>query len=72
MDEETTTIESLWSEIKEHVEALEHDVSKNSRGVVAAGTRARKGLRHVKTTISKLVKLMITLDKQHKGKAKSE
>lgn len=69
MSDEQTVV-SLWNEIKSTIENLEADVAKNARGVVAAGARARKGLRLVKRHASDLVKLMITLDKAHKAETK--
>lgn len=55
-----------WTEIKGLVEALEVDVAKNSRGVSAAGVRARKGLRELQTKSKELVKLTVQLDKADK------
>ena len=46
-----------WAEIKSVIEALEPDVTKSSRGVAAAGVRARKGLRVLKNLSSDLVKM---------------
>jgi len=57
---------SKWNEIKSLVEALEVDVSKNARGVNAAGVRARKGLRSLQTKSKELVKLMIAAEKASK------
>jgi peptidoglycan hydrolase CwlO-like protein len=57
-----------WNELKALVEALEHDVAKNARGVSAAGVRARKGLRQLQTKSKELVKLTIDLDKKEKEK----
>jgi len=45
-----------WEELKVLVESLELDVHKNARGNKSAGTRARKGLRLLKTQASDLVK----------------
>jgi hypothetical protein len=53
-----------WNELKSLVEALEHDVTKNSKGTVAAGVRARKGLRQLQAKSKELVKLTIELDKK--------
>lgn len=63
---ESNKVLDRWNEIKSLVEALEHDVTKNSRGVSAAGVRARKGLRELKAKVSDLVKLTIELDKSEK------
>lgn len=57
-----------WDELKALVEALEHDVSKNARGVAAAGVRARKGLRQLQLKSKELVKLTIEIDKNSKEK----
>lgn len=48
-----------WTELKTLVESIEEDVTKNANGNKAAGTRARKGLRSLKTTASELVKLTL-------------
>ena len=64
---EDNKILSQYHEIKALVEALEFDVTKNAHGTAAAGVRARKGLRTVKTKCSNLVKLMIELDKSEKA-----
>jgi hypothetical protein len=48
-----------WTELKTLVETIEDDVQKNATGNKAAGTRARKGLRSLKTTASELVKLTL-------------
>lgn len=55
-----------WNEVKSLVETLEHDVTKNAKGIAAAGVRARKGLRELKTKAGELVKLTIELDKKSK------
>ena len=39
-----------WAELRNLVESLSEDVNKNAGGNKAAGTRARKGLRTLKTT----------------------
>jgi len=53
------TVETKWEEIKELVASLETDVLKNASGNAAAGTRARKGLRSLKTNAAQLVKLTL-------------
>ena len=55
-----------WEEIKSLVEALEHDVAKNAKGVAAAGVRARKGLRELKKKAGDLVKVTMEIDKKPK------
>lgn len=52
-----------WTELKQIVEALELDVVKNAKGVAAAGVRARKGLRDLKSKAAELVKTTVDLDK---------
>jgi len=52
-----------WTELKGIVEQLELDVVKNAKGVAAAGVRARKGLRDLKTKAAELVKTTVELDK---------
>jgi len=58
---------SKWNELKELVESLELDVTKNAKGVVAAGVRARKGLRSLQGKSKELVKLTIELEKAAKA-----
>ena len=48
-----------WEELKALVESLEEDVQKNASGNKAAGTRARKGLRTLKSAAADLVKLTL-------------
>jgi hypothetical protein len=60
-----------WNELKVLVESLEVDVSKNARGVSAAGVRARKGLRALQGKSKELVKLTIELEKSTKAAAES-
>lgn len=55
-----------WNELKTLVEALEPDVTKNARGVAAAGVRTRKGLRQLQTSAKELVKLTLETDKSKK------
>jgi hypothetical protein len=54
-----STVESKWQDIKELVESLEEDVTKNASGNAAAGVRARKGLRDLKQNAADLVKLTL-------------
>lgn len=55
----TSNVTNKWEELKALVESLEDDVQKNATGNKAAGTRARKGLRTLKTTAAELVKLTL-------------
>ena len=55
----TNNVTNKWEELKALVESLEDDAQKNATGNKAAGTRARKGLRSLKTTASELVKLTL-------------
>jgi outer membrane murein-binding lipoprotein Lpp len=55
----TNNVSNKWEELKTLVESLEDDVQKNAAGNKAAGTRARKGLRTLKTTAAELVKLTL-------------
>lgn len=48
-----------WAELRNLVESLSEDVNKNAGGNKAAGTRARKGLRTLKTTAAELIKLTL-------------
>lgn len=57
---------SKWNELKALVEALELDVTKNARGVAAAGVRTRKGLRQLQASAKELVKLTLETDKDRK------
>lgn len=57
-----------WEELKSIVEALELDVTKNAtKGVAAAGVRARKGLRHLQSVTKELVKATLVSDKAKKA-----
>jgi hypothetical protein len=55
----TNNVLNKWTELKTLVETIEDDVQKNATGNKAAGTRARKGLRNLKTTAGELVKLTL-------------
>ena len=55
----TNNVSHKWEELKALVESLEADVQKNATGNKAAGTRARKGLRTLKTTATELVRLTL-------------
>jgi hypothetical protein len=55
----TNNVLNKWTELKTLVETIEDDVQKNATGNKAAGTRARKGLRNLKTTAAELVKLTL-------------
>ena len=55
----TNNVSNKWEELKTLVESLEEDVQKNASGNKAAGTRARKGLRALKSTAAELVKLTL-------------
>lgn len=57
---------SKWGELKALLESLEGDVSKNARGVAAAGVRSRKGLRQLQATAKDLIKLTLETDKANK------
>ena len=48
-----------WAELRNIVERLTEDITKNASGNKAAGTRARKGLRTLKNTASELVRLTL-------------
>lgn len=60
---EDSEIMNKWNEVKSLMESLEPDLVKNARGVAAAGVRARKGLRDLRSRISDLVKTTVALDK---------
>ena len=55
----TNNVTNKWEELKALVESLEDDVQKNAGGNKAAGTRARKGLRTLKSAAAELVKLTL-------------
>lgn len=63
MSETENPVIAKWNELKAVMETLELDVVKNAKGVAAAGVRARKGLRSLKTIASALVKTTVDLDK---------
>ena len=65
--EEENQVLTKWNDIVTAVAETEPHVTKNARGVAAAGVRARKGLRTLKTKLSALVKLMVALDKASKA-----
>jgi len=52
-----------WEELKKLVESLELDVAKNVNGNKSAGTRARKGLRLIKSKAAEVVKASLESDK---------
>lgn len=58
----------LWNELKVTVESLELDVQKSARGNGSAGVRSRKGLRHLKNTLSTLIKESVREQKEAKEK----
>ena len=55
-----------WEELKVLVESLELDVHKNARGNKSAGTRARKGLRLLRTQLLTWSRLHLKLAKTNK------
>lgn len=55
----TNKVLDKWTDLKALLESLEEDVQKCGAGNKAAGTRARKGLRSLKTTTSELIKLTL-------------
>ena len=55
----TNNVLSKWNELKVLVESMEEDVQKNASGNKAAGTRARKGLRSLKSAAAELVRLTL-------------
>lgn len=67
---EDNKVLAKWKEIKSLVDTLELDVVKNANGVAAAGIRARKGLRDLKSKAADLVKTTVELDKAAKAESK--
>lgn len=59
----TDKLLALWNEVKVTVESLELDVQKSAKGNASAGVRSRKGMRHLKTTISEFVKESVNVQK---------
>jgi|TARA_R110000823_G_scaffold191472_1_gene323058 hypothetical protein len=55
----TNNVLNKWNELKLLIESMEEDVQKNADGNKAAGTRARKGLRTLKSAAAELVKLTL-------------
>ena len=55
----TNNVLNKWNELKLLVESMEEDVQKNANGNKAAGTRARKGLRSLKSAAAELVRLTL-------------
>jgi len=72
MEVDNSPVLAKWNELKALVEGLELDVTKNARGVSAAGVRARKGLRALKAKASELVKLSVELGKTKKDAPAAE
>ena len=72
MEEEKNVIVEKWSEVKDDCAAIELDLLKNARGTVAAGARARKGLRSLKAKLHALVKLSNENDKLNKEAKKAK
>lgn len=68
MSDSNNDILDKWNEIKIVVDSLELDLHKNARGVAAAGVRARKGLRDLKSKVANLVKMTIDAEKSKKTK----
>lgn len=64
--EENNDILNKWEQLKSAVSDLEVDVTKNARGVFAAGVRTRKGLRNLGKLCGALVKETIAFDRQNK------
>lgn len=60
-------VTAKWEELKALVADLELDVLKNDKGNSAAGVRARKGLRALKSRASELVKITTEIDKARKA-----
>lgn len=67
MSETENPVIAKWNELKSVMETLELDVVKNAKGVAAAGVRARKGLRSLKSIASALVKTTVELDKSKRA-----
>ena len=55
----TNNVLNKWNELKVLVESMEEAVQKNASGNKAAGTRARKGLRSLKSAAAELVRLTL-------------
>ena len=55
----TNNVLNKWNELKLLVESMEEDVQKNASGNKAAGTRAMKGLRSLKSAAAELVRLTL-------------
>ncbi len=67
MSENHSHVVSKWEEAKALVAELELDVQKNAKGNAAAGVRARKGLRTLRSKVTELVKMTVELDKGKKA-----
>ena len=59
--EELNPVFSRWLEIKQIVDGMERDVTKNARGTTSAGIRLRRTLRFVRTSIREFI--MYTLNR---------
>jgi hypothetical protein len=58
-----------WDKLRTLVEQIDLDVRKNANGNAAAGVRARKGLRSLKTLAAGLTKLTVEVEKTRKTEA---
>jgi len=67
MSEVTDDVLTQWEQIRALIESIDLDVRKNARGNAAAGGRARKGLRQLKSRASDLVKSTISEEKRRKA-----
>lgn len=63
---ENDAVVAKWEEVKAAVAELELDIQKNAKGNAAAGVRTRKGLRTLRKSVTDLVKLTVSLDKERK------
>ena len=70
--DENVAITRLWHEIKIIVDSLELDVTKNARGVYAAGVRSRHGLRLLRRKALDLLKVTLELDRAKLALKKNE
>ena len=66
MSETENPILEQWERIKVIVDSTEVDIFKNVSGNAAAGVRARKGLRLLKTEAHELVKLTVATAKKER------
>lgn len=63
MAEDLNPVFSRWLEIKQIVDGMERDVTKNARGTTSAGIRLRRTLRFVRASLKEFIMYTLNRDK---------